>query len=83
MSKNIIKIKGGAIKFTTGTPEIRAEKCRQGLQELLKHFDCMLVPTITNMGNDIIGYQMHGDVGVIPTPQKSRIVTPSGEPTVH
>ena len=83
MSNKIIKIKSGAMKFTTGTPQIRVEKCTQGLKELMEHFECVLVPTMTNMGNDIIGYQMHGDVGVMPIKEESRIVTPTGEPTVH
>lgn len=84
MSKKIIKIKGGAIKFLTGTPQIRVEKCTQGLKELMEHFDCMLVPTMTIQGNEISGYRMIGDVGVMPAPkEESRIVTPSGEPTVH
>ena len=83
MSKKIIKIKSGAIKFLTGTPQIRVEKCTQGLKELMEHFDCMLVPSMTTQGNDLTGYRVIGDVGVMAAPLKPRIVTPSGKPVVH
>ena len=84
MSKKIIKIKSGAIKFLTGTPQIRVEKCTQGVKELMEHFDCMLVPSITTQGNEFTGYRVIGDVGVMPAPkEESRIITPSGNPTVH
>lgn len=81
MSK-IVKIKSGAMKFTTGTPQIRVEKCTQGIKEICEHFECMLVPTMTTQGNEISGYRMIGDVGVMPMPQESRIVTPD-KSTVH
>jgi len=83
MSKKIIKIKRAAIKFLTGTPEIRVEKCTQGINEICKHFECVLVPSITTQGNDLTGYRVIGDVGVMPIKEEPRIVTPTGKPTVH
>ena len=80
MSKKIIKIKSGAIKFITGTPQVRVEKCTQGLKELMEHFDCTLVPSVTTQGCDVTGYRHHGDIAVIPMPQESKIITPSGKP---
>ena len=71
MSKKIIKIKSGAIKFLTGTPQIRVEKCTQGLKELMEHFECVLIPTMTTQGNDLIGYRTIGDVGVMPMPKET------------
>jgi len=83
MSNKIVTIKSGAMKFATGTPQIRIEKCTQGIREVCEHFECVLIPTITTQGNDLVGYRTVGDVGVIPMPEKSRIITPSDKPTVH
>ena len=82
MSK-IVKIKSGAMKFITGTPEIRVEKCTQGIKELCEHFECVLVPTMTMQGDELTGYRMIGDVGVMPMLQESKIITPTGKSTVH